>query len=194
MWPNRLTINDYIGWQKKAVTLHKLYIKFLPILNLTMERTVIEEEARGQLLRILAFNNANEDYKRALLPIKKTGDFTAYMKACKDIFSESGKIHFWHVLIQIELLNYIFYTFEYSTGILAQDKLPLEWIYVKYGLNKTLSTHEEQIYLIIQQGRQRAITLLEYDCVAIIFPLSKDKVEYYWRSFSISHDFLHWKY
>lgn len=76
-----------------------------------MERTVVGEEARGQLLKMLAFENANEEYRRALLPIKETGDINAYMKACKYIFSENGKMHFWHVLIQIELLNY---TLKYS--------------------------------------------------------------------------------
>lgn len=106
MWPNQLIIKDDSGWLKKAVTFYEPYIKFLCILKLTMERTVVGEEAGGQLLQMLAFENANEEYRRALLPIKETGDINAYMKACKDIFSENGKMHFWHVLIQIELLNY----------------------------------------------------------------------------------------
>lgn len=73
---------------------------------------------------------------------------------------------------------YILNTFKYYTGILAQDELPQEWIYTKHKFTKTLTTFEEQISLIIQQGRQRLVTLSGYDCADIVFPLSKDKVEY----------------
>lgn len=108
MWPNRLIIKDDTGWLKKVVAFYEPYIKFLCILKLTLERTMVGEEAGGQLLQMLAFENANEEYRRALLPIKEAGDINAYMKACKGIFSENGKMHIWHVLIQIELLNYMF--------------------------------------------------------------------------------------
>lgn len=56
--------------------------------------------------------------------------------------------------------------------------MPLEWIYIKFNFNKTLTTYEEQISLIIQQGIQRPVTLWGYDCAAFVFSLSKNKVEY----------------
>ena len=55
-------------------------------------QTVIVEQARQQLLRFLAYENANEDCCMAILPIKETGDMSAYMKACKDIRSESRRM------------------------------------------------------------------------------------------------------
>lgn len=41
-----ISVND-IGRLKKAVTLYEPHIKFLSVLKLTLERTVVEEEARG---------------------------------------------------------------------------------------------------------------------------------------------------
>lgn len=73
---------------------------------------------------------------------------------------------------------YVLNTFEYPTGILAQYELPLEWIYIEYKFKKTLTTYEEQISLLIQHSRQRPVILSGYDCVAIVFQLSKDNVEY----------------
>lgn len=54
---------------------------------------------------------------------------------------------------------------------------PLEWVYTKHTFSKTIPTYEEMLAYIIQQGRQQCLTLTGLDC-SIIFPLSKEKVEY----------------
>jgi len=82
----------YGSWTKVIQKTNEPYVEFLSRLKLTLERTVIGEEARQQLLKLLAYENANEDCKRIILPIKDTGDINAFMKACKDVTSESRKM------------------------------------------------------------------------------------------------------
>ncbi|KAF3814543.1 hypothetical protein GH733_017701, partial [Mirounga leonina] len=79
----------YGSWTKVIQKTNEPYVEFLSRLKLTLERTVIGEEARQQLLKLLAYENANEDCKRVILPIKDTGDVNTFMKACKDITSEN---------------------------------------------------------------------------------------------------------
>lgn len=67
--------------------------------------------------------------------------------------------------------------FQYPTGILAQDIFPLERVYTKHTFSKTITTYEEMLAYIIQEGR-RCLTLTGLDCSAIIFPLPKEKAEY----------------
>lgn len=64
------------------------------------------EEARRQLVKILAFKNYSKDCKHAMLPIKETGDVKDYMKVCKNILSEHKKMHF---LQKLWLLNFMTY-------------------------------------------------------------------------------------
>lgn len=88
----RPTGEHYGSWTKVIQKTHEPYVEFLSRLKLTLERTVVGEEARQQLLKLLAYENANDDCKRALLPVKETGDLNTFMKVCKDITSESRKM------------------------------------------------------------------------------------------------------
>lgn len=97
---------NYGSWAKIMQKPNESYVDFLSQLKITIERTVIGEQARQRLLRLLAYENANEDCRRAILPIKETGDMNAYMKVCKDIGSESRRMQIfaetmattWHAL------------------------------------------------------------------------------------------------
>lgn len=40
---------------------------------------------------MLAYENASEDYKWAMRPVKETGDINSYMKVCRDVLSNSRK-------------------------------------------------------------------------------------------------------
>ncbi|KAL6092545.1 hypothetical protein STEG23_030498, partial [Scotinomys teguina] len=71
----------YGSWTKVLQKTNEPYVEFLSWLKLTLERTVVGEEARQQLLKLLAYENANDDCKRALLPIKETGDVNTFLKA-----------------------------------------------------------------------------------------------------------------
>lgn len=82
----------YGSWIKIVQKPNKPYVDFLSRLKVTNERTVIEEQARQQLLHMLAYENANEDCHRAILPIKETGDMNAFLKVCKDIGFESRQM------------------------------------------------------------------------------------------------------
>nr|XP_027792145.1 endogenous retrovirus group K member 7 Gag polyprotein-like [Marmota flaviventris] len=102
----RLTGEHYGSWTKVSQKPNEPYVKFLSRLKLTIERTVVGEAARQQLLRLLAYKNANENCRRAILPIKDTGDIHTYLKVYKDITSESRKMQLfaetmastWHAL------------------------------------------------------------------------------------------------
>lgn len=43
-------------------------------------------------------------------------------------------------------------TFQYPTGILTQNNFSLEWVYTKHTFSKTITTYEEMLAYIIQQG------------------------------------------
>ncbi|KAL6053444.1 hypothetical protein STEG23_020413 [Scotinomys teguina] len=96
----------YGSWTKVSQKTNEPYVEFPSRLKLTLERTVVREEARQQLLKLLAYENANDDCKRALLPIKETGDVNTFLKACRDITSEYRKMQMlaetmattWHTL------------------------------------------------------------------------------------------------
>ncbi|XP_044768462.1 endogenous retrovirus group K member 113 Gag polyprotein-like, partial [Neomonachus schauinslandi] len=64
----RPTGEHYGSWTKVIQKTNEPYVEFLSRLKLTIERTVAGEEARLQLLKLLAYENANDDCKRALLP------------------------------------------------------------------------------------------------------------------------------
>lgn len=53
---------NYGSWTKVIQKPNVPYVEFLAMLNQTTERTVIREEAKKQLLNMLAYENASEDY------------------------------------------------------------------------------------------------------------------------------------
>lgn len=78
------------------------------------------------------------------------------------------------VPVDVLILN----TFQYPTGILAQKDHPLEWLYTRNTFSKALTIFEDMLSLLIQMGCQRCIQISGYDCASIIFPLTKNKVQY----------------
>ena len=57
-----------------------------------MSRTVIREEIKKQLDKLLAYENANQECQRAIVPIHETGTIIDYLKACHNLGSETQKI------------------------------------------------------------------------------------------------------
>lgn len=68
------------------------YTMFVARLTKVISRTVEGESAHNQLERVLAFENANDECKRAVQSIRDQGTIWDYIKACCDIQSETRKI------------------------------------------------------------------------------------------------------
>ena len=60
-------------------------------LETSISHTVIGEEAKRQLEKLLAYENANQECQKAIAPIRKTGTIIDYLKACRDLGSETQK-------------------------------------------------------------------------------------------------------
>ena len=52
---------------------NQCYAGFLARLETAISRTVIREEAKKQLEKLLAYENANQECQRAIVPIRETG-------------------------------------------------------------------------------------------------------------------------
>ena len=72
--------------------LNEKYADFLARLETAIYCTVIGEEAKRQLDKLLAYNNANQECQRAIAPIRETGTIFDYLKACHNIESETQKM------------------------------------------------------------------------------------------------------
>ena len=70
-----------------------MHADFLPRLETAISRTVIGEEAKRQLEKLLAYENANQECQRAIAPICETGTIFDYLKACRNLGSETQKMH-----------------------------------------------------------------------------------------------------
>ena len=57
-----------------------------------ISHSVIGEEAKRQLEKSLAYENANQECKKAIAPIHETGTIIDYLKACHNLGSESQKV------------------------------------------------------------------------------------------------------
>jgi len=66
------------------------YADFLARFETAISRTVIGEEAKKQLEKLLAYENANQECQRA--PIHETGTIIDYLKACRNLGSETQKM------------------------------------------------------------------------------------------------------
>ena len=69
-----------------------MYADFLARLETAISHTVIGEEAKRQLEKLLAYENANQECQRAIAPIHETGTVFDYLKACRHIRSETQKM------------------------------------------------------------------------------------------------------
>ena len=68
------------------------YANFLARLETAISYTVIGEETKKQLEKLLAYENANQECQRAITPICETGTIIDYLKACHNLGSEIQKM------------------------------------------------------------------------------------------------------
>ena len=71
---------------------NETYANFLDRLQTAISHTVIGEEAKRKLEKLLAYENANQECQRAIAPIHETGTIFHYLKACRNIRSETQKM------------------------------------------------------------------------------------------------------
>jgi hypothetical protein len=65
---------------------------FLTRLEVAISHSVIGEEAKRQLGKLLAYENANQKCQRAISPIRETGAIIDYLKACRNLGPETEKM------------------------------------------------------------------------------------------------------
>ena len=70
----------------------KVMLIFFARLETAISHTVIGEETKKQLEKLLAYENANREYQRATAPIRETGTIIDYLKACQNLGSEIQKM------------------------------------------------------------------------------------------------------
>ena len=69
-----------------------MYADFLARLETAISSTVIGEEAKRQLEKLLAYENANQECQKAIAPISETETIIDYLKACRNLGSETQKM------------------------------------------------------------------------------------------------------
>ena len=70
---------------------NETYADFLARLETAISRTVIGE-AKRQLEKLLAYENANQECQKAIAPISETGTIIDYLKTYHNLGSETQKI------------------------------------------------------------------------------------------------------
>ena len=71
---------------------NKTYADFLARLETAISHSVIREETKIQLEKLLTYENANQECQRAVTPINETRTVIDYLKACCNLGSETHKI------------------------------------------------------------------------------------------------------
>ena len=66
------------------------YADFLARLETVISHTVIGE-VKKQLAKLLVYENANQECRRAITPIHETGTIIDYLKACLNLGSETQR-------------------------------------------------------------------------------------------------------
>ena len=93
---------------------NEAYADFLASLETAISRSVIGEEARLQLGKLLAYENANQECQRAIIPIHETGTVIDYLKACPNLGSETQKMQMLAETMAaaffFSFFNFLFYT------------------------------------------------------------------------------------
>ena len=72
--------------------LNETYADFSARLGTAISHAVIGEEAKRQLEKLLAYENANQERQKAIAPIHETGTIIDYLKACCNLGSETQKM------------------------------------------------------------------------------------------------------
>ena len=76
----------------KVQGLNETYADFLARLQTDISRTVIGEEAKRQLEKLLAQENANQECQKSIAPIRETGTIIDYLKACRNLGLKTQKM------------------------------------------------------------------------------------------------------
>ena len=71
---------------------NEAYADFLARLETAISCSVIVEEARLQLGKLLAYENANQECQSSIIPIHESGTVIDYLKACHNLGSETQKM------------------------------------------------------------------------------------------------------
>ena len=71
---------------------NEMYADFLARLQTDISRTVIGEEAKRQLEKLLAYENANQECQKPIAPICETGTIIDYLKACRNLGLKTQKM------------------------------------------------------------------------------------------------------
>ena len=66
----------------KVQTSNETYADFLARLETAISHTEIGEEAKRQIEKLLAYENADQECQKAIAPIHETGTIIDYLKAC----------------------------------------------------------------------------------------------------------------
>lgn len=82
-----------------------------------------------------------------------------------------------HYLIDVPVDLIVLYTLQYPTEIFQKDNT-LDWIYTSHTFYKTWTTFEDMLSLLIQMCCKKCIQISGYACASIIFPFTKDRIEY----------------
>ena len=82
-----------------------MYADFLARLQTAISRTVIEEEAKRQLEKLLAYDNANQECQKAIAPIREKGTIIDYLKACRNLGLEIQKMQMVAEIIAAALIK-----------------------------------------------------------------------------------------
>ena len=76
----------------KVQGLNETYADFLARLQTDISRTVIGEEAKRQLEKLLAQENANQECQKSIAPIRETGTIIDYLKSCRNLGLKTQKM------------------------------------------------------------------------------------------------------
>ena len=71
---------------------NEMYADFLARLETAISSTVIGEEAKRQLEKLLAQENANQECQKSIAPIRETGTIIDYLKAYPNLRLETQKM------------------------------------------------------------------------------------------------------
>ena len=82
-----------------------------------------------------------------------------------------------HIKLDLPLEFFILPSPHSPTGLLAQQKHPVEWIYTHFRELKSFTSYLDLIAIIIIIGRNRTKTLIGSDPHKIVIPINKSQFE-----------------
>ena len=88
-WTGRPGVLRFTGSQRVgydwATELNEIYADVLARLETAISHTVIGEKDKGQLEKLLAYENPSQESQKAIAPIRETGTLIDYLNACYNL-------------------------------------------------------------------------------------------------------------